>query len=415
MSILIASDSPAFVDWNARASAFVASLREDSKASGWVRSDLPVPGIYEPFGTEPYFNQIEFNRPLKSIPPAYKRLVADWQAYLDKTAELSISITKVNSKTGETFTTSIPYVHRFTSVYRKSLLAKLYALDSYLGPDVKDVEMISLTTYQRGRDPMECLVQLKADLKRLLDLMRKRFGTVDYFYILEPHKTGYPHAHLAYFKKLTDAEKSYLIFAWSCVIEAGNLSHGLFFSEPRASRDGEHEAGSIGGIRNYFMKYVSKGLYSAEMSPAERLFNALLWDSKTRLWGCSRNFSKVMARPVTEKNSEWEFSEAYICDAEGNALSKVSKKSKPTDDEMSAWDQAIKEARSPKPAPPVTWELIKSIPHVSESDTREANLNGYRIEDRPILMLDKHGAIVSHLDNFNVYRPVRARLQNCLN
>lgn len=393
MSILIASDPQSFVDWNAKASAFVASLREQS---GWVRSDLPVPSIHEPFGTEPYFNQIEFNRPLKSIPPAYKRLVADWQSYLDKTAELSISITKVNTVTGETFTTSIPYVHRFTSIYRKSLLAKLYALDAYLGPDVKDVEMVSLTTYQRGRDPMECLVQLKADIKRLLDMMRKRFGTVDYFYILEPHKTGYPHAHLAYFKKLTDAEKSYLIFAWSCVIGAGNLSHGLHFSEPQASRDGEYKAGSIGGIRNYFMKYVSKGLYAAEMSPAEQLFNAMLWDSKTRLWGCSRNFSKVMARPDTESNSDWVFSEAYICDAEGNAISKVSKKSKPSDDELAAWDQAIKEARSLEVCP------LEVCP---EMDTMEAVRDGYKIENCPIPIIDKHGVTVSHLDSFNIYRP----------
>ncbi|HEX3018643.1 MAG TPA: hypothetical protein VHP31_12435, partial [Caproicibacter sp.] len=340
---MIASDPQAFVDWNAKASAFVASLRKESKASGWVRSDLPA--ICEPFGTEPYFNEIEFNRPLKSIPPAYRPLVAEWQAYLNKTAGLSIRITMANAKTGEPLTKSIPYVHRWTPIYRKSLLAKLYALDAYLGPDVRDVEMISLTTYQRGRDPMACLLQLKAYLGRLIEIMRKRFGTVDYFVILEPHKTGYPHAHLAYFRKLTDYEKNQLRLAWSCVIKAGDLPHGLFFSEPQASHDGTYESGSIGGIRNYFMKYVSKGLYAAEMSPAEQLFNAMLWDSHTRLWSCSRHFSKVMARPVTEANPDWEFLEAYVCDPDGNALSKVSKKFKPTDDDMVNWDQLIEAAR----------------------------------------------------------------------
>lgn len=290
---------------------------------------------------------------------------------MSKTAGLSISITTVNTKTGETFTKSIPYVHQFTSVYRKSILAKLYALEAYLGPDVRDVEMITLTTYQRGRDPRACMLQLKADLKRLLDLMRKRFGTVDYFYMLEPHETGYPHAHMAYFKKLTDAEKDYLIFAWSCVIEAGNLANGLHFSEPRASQDGKHEAGSIGGIRNYFMKYISKGLYAPEMSPAEQLFNALRWDSKTRLWGCSRNFSKVMARPVTEANPDWQFCEAFICDADGNALSKVSKKFKPTDSDLVSWNELIEAARLPAVSqlvpPPVPACLASGLPVWADS------------------------------------------------
>lgn len=337
MTILLSSDSRVPFDWNAKASVFVAGLRE-SKC---------VIECYQPstqcdlLGTEPYFNEIAFNRPLTSIPPAYKRLVAEWFGYLNKTAELSIRITKVNTRTGETFNVSIPYVHRFSDIYRKSLLAKLYALEVYLGSDVRDVEMITLTTYQRGLDPMECLSHLKANLKRLLDLMRKRFGTVNYFVMLEPHKTGYPHAHVAYFKKLTDSEKSYLVFAWSCVIEAGSLANGLHFSEPRGSRDGEQEAGSIGGVRNYFMKYVSKGLYAPEMSPAEQLFNAILWKSNTRLWSCSREFSKVMARPVTEKNPDWEFLEAYVCDSDGNALSKVSKKFKPSDTDLIIWGQAI--------------------------------------------------------------------------
>lgn len=286
--------------------------RKPVKPVKHVNNDLP-------FGTEEFFDDIAFGRPLKSIPKKFRKLVGSWQGYLSSTAGMSVKITLVNPKTGETFDKVIPYVHRWTATYRKSILAKLYLLEAYIGVDCKDVEMITLTISQRGIDPKQCLLLLKVYQKRLLDMMRKKFGPVDYFAIKEPHKTGYPHGHIAYFRKLTEAERHYLEFAWSCILEAGSLAHGLNFSEPAA---GEHGDGSISGIRNYFMKYISKGLVSDDMPLNEQLFNALLWETGTRTWTCSRNFSEVMARHEEEKG-DWEFLEACIVDEEGNVISNI--------------------------------------------------------------------------------------------
>ena len=43
------------------------------------------------------------------------------------------------------------------------------------------------------------------------------------------------------------------------------------------------------------------------------LFNAVLWKTKTRMWGCSRNFSKIM-KPEIQECEDWECSEVWLCD-----------------------------------------------------------------------------------------------------
>lgn len=319
MSVIVPNPTLKPADDNAKVSAFMARLRSQKrkpvKPYHHVNNDLP-------FGTEDFFDDIAFGRPLVSIPKKFRKLVGSWHGYLSSTAGISVKITLINPKTGETFDKVIPYIHRWTATYRKSVLAKLYLLEAYIGLDCKDVEMITLTIAQRGVDPEQCLLLLKYYLERLLDMMRKKFGTEDYFAIKEPHKTGYPHAHLAYFRKLTEAERQYMVFAWACILKAGSLAHGLHFSEPAASVDGECESGSIKGIRNYFMKYISKGLRSDDMPLNEQLFNALLWKTGTRLWTCSRHFSEVMARHEEEKG-DWEFLEACLVDEDGNVISAI--------------------------------------------------------------------------------------------
>lgn len=319
ISVIVPFPTVKPADDNAKASAFMAKLRGQKrrhvKPAKRITNDLP-------FGTEDFFDDIAFGRPLVAIPEKFRKLVGSWHGYLNSTAGMSVKITLINPKTGETFDKVIPYVHRWTSTYRKSIVAKLYMLEAYIGVDCKNVEVIALTLAQRGVDPEQSLLLLKVYLKRLLDMMRKQFGTVDYFAIKEPHKTGYPHAHVAYFRKLTEAERKYLAFAWACILEAGSLAHGLHFSEPSASVDGKYESGSIAGIRNYFMKYISKSLRSDDMPLNEQLFNALLWKTGTRTWTCSRHFSEVMARREAEK-SDWEFLEACIVDEEGNVISSI--------------------------------------------------------------------------------------------
>lgn len=298
---------------NLRAKAFIEKKRADKNRrvkSCYVPSSN-ITANDSVLGTVPYFNEIPFGRPLQCIPSIFKKDVGAFVAYLGDTSELSIKISLRNSETGEIFEKFIPYIHRWTVPYRKSVIAKMYKLEAHLGMDVSDVEVIHLTTYQRGYDPEFCLKQLVDCFGRLMRMLRKMFGTQDYFAIKEPHETGYTHIHMAYFKKLTDAEKKLIQFKWACVLDAGSLDHGLCFSEPRESSTGFYESGSIGSIRGYFMKYMNKGLRSTSMEPHELLFNALLKKNKTRLWTCSRRFSEVMKRPEKEL-SDWEFESSVL-------------------------------------------------------------------------------------------------------
>lgn len=242
-----------------------------------------------------------FGEPLRKIPAQFKDDVRRFTDYLSDTAKIFFKITnKYVFKGGEEKidVRRVPYIHRWTDVYRKSILAKLYQLEKALSPeDLEKVTMISLTVSQRGRDQEECLYDLMDNYKKLQDVLRHRFGTTDYFYILEPHATGYAHMHLIYMKLLSGLDKRWIISTWENRYGAGSHK-GINFSEPRASDDGSFEAGKISKLRSYVMKYLSKGLKVEMMSNKELLFNALLKKTGIRLWNCSRRFSRIMKAPV---------------------------------------------------------------------------------------------------------------------
>lgn len=245
-----------------------------------------------------------FGRPLKRIPRQFIKCVNEFTCYLSDTARKSFKITTRNGT--EIKTKSVGYIHRWTDTYRKSILAKLYQLEASLTPEqLRDVTMITLTTSQRGEDQEECLLKLLDSYDKLFKLLRYHIGTIDYFYILEPHKTGYAHMHVIYMKRLTDNEKDIIVNAWQNKYKAGT-EEGINFSEVAASEDGSCREGEISHFRSYVMKYLSKGLRSESMTKGELLFNSLLKKHRIRLWNCSRHFSQIMKKPEIEKSDDWE-------------------------------------------------------------------------------------------------------------
>ena len=271
------------------------------------------------------FNEIPFSTPLTEIPEKFLTDVLNFVGYINETKSKTFGIKGVKLSTGEETEKNIPYVHRWTSIYRMGLLAKLYQLEEYLGKNVSDVTMITLTVYQRGFDPEQCLLNLMDNYKKLLDIMRHKFNKnspIDYFYILEPHETGYPHMHIMYMRALSDDEKNWIKDRWSSKYGAGSFDHGINFSDAHESDNGFFKSGSIARVRGYLMKYLTKGLFSDKkhfyeiggrkvyfnMPLHELLFNSLLKKHKIRLWNCSRHFSKVMKREEKDL-SDWECTE----------------------------------------------------------------------------------------------------------
>lgn len=259
-------------------------------------------------------------RPLKEIPVDYVKDVLNFIGYMADTAKRSFKIKMQNVVTGEGFIKWKPYVHRWTEIYKRGVLAKFYQLEAYLKEEPKSAVLISLTVSTRNKTYEQVLSELTAGRKKILDVLRWKFDTQDYFWCLEPHKSGFAHLHLIYFYSISESDQVFLKNLWSEKYGYGSFENGIDFSLPCASSDGSCPAGAIASIRNYAMKYVSKGLHSGssheiefmglkvplEMSLGELLFNAILKKTKSRLWGCSRHFSEVMKRPVKERSEDWE-------------------------------------------------------------------------------------------------------------
>jgi hypothetical protein len=249
-------------------------------------------------------------KPLKRIPAQFVPDVLGFTDYLETTAKKTFKVFGHYTETGEITEKEIPYIHRWNPIYRKSILAKLYQLEEYVDYTASAVTMITLTIAHGNIDQEECLLMLVKFYTKLFDVLRHEYGAIDYFYILEPHKSGYAHMHIMYMKKLSDMEQVHIKKLWADKYGVGSYEHGIDFSEPRASTDGFFEGGSIGRIRGYIMKYISKGLVDesgvSKMPLNELLFNSLLKKHKIRLWNSSRNFSQVMSEKKDPKELDWE-------------------------------------------------------------------------------------------------------------
>lgn len=273
---------------------FLASIRLRDYAAG--KKNRRIPDSKKEYSV--------FGRPLEHIPRQFKKCVGEFTSYLADTSRKSFRIT---SQYGQDIKeNTVGYIHRWTPIYRQSILAKLYQLEAALTQDeLKDVTMITLTTSQRGKDQEECLLKLLKSYNLLFKLLRYYIGTKDYFYILEPHKTGYAHMHIMYMKLLTEDEKQKIISLWEDRYGAGSHK-GVDFAEPLPSRDGRCGSGSISHVRSYLMKYLAKGMFSSSMTKGELLFNSLLKKNNVRLWGCSRHFSELMKRPEKPETLDYE-------------------------------------------------------------------------------------------------------------
>lgn len=255
----------------------------------------------------------------------YEALAKQFVYYLELTERAEIrleGLTRKGRKGVQVLTKDIPYIHRWSECYLDSRLAKLYKLEAWVKENPTPVTMATYTTFHdytptgkrvnEGYSIEQSFKVLNDGLRRSTDLLRKiRGGPVNYMNILEPHpKSGYPHAHVMYLTRITDAEQDRLKNHWANVVGAGDYQHGLNFSV-----DSVFEEGEIKSIRNYLMKYMAKTLYDGWRSwtPQELVFNAVAWGGKRdpfkkkrhyRTFQPSRGLSAVMAPDIEKK--PWE-------------------------------------------------------------------------------------------------------------
>lgn len=256
----------------------------------------------------------------------------------------TILIKKVNSVTGEVRETIIPYIHRHCDYYLNLVRAKMHYAQEYFG-DGCQFFFISLTVAHGNIDYEECLSRVKLAKRKLVRKIRD-WGFRTYQWINDVHQSGYDHAHLLVKGVISPDQILKLKLFWSCKLKIGSYAHGLDVRIPNTdslascvsdvdSSESSCEPGVLKSVVGYFMKYLVKHLTSNFDEPKFLVFNAVLWKTRSRLFGFSRDVSAYIKEKMNEykeirygkkEASNWVYDGAAICDNEGIVLSEIPKR-----------------------------------------------------------------------------------------
>lgn len=245
-------------------------------------------------------------------------VIGRFKRYLEEKRYYSFRVSG-KDKNGNQVIRKLPYVHRWTAIYQKSILAKFYQLDKWLLDHPSKASHFTLTVYQSAKSRFndgsfsrkvkgydlsyqESLDLLLVSRKKLLDVIRHRYPGVNYVWVMEAHETGLPHCHLLIFREFSEAEQNAIKNLWSSKYQAGSRDRGV---EVTSSGDSEE----VLSMKNYLMKYMDKqfSVGTDAWTKGDLLFNAMMWETKTRMWGTSKELTAVMRRPEKpESEIVWE-------------------------------------------------------------------------------------------------------------
>jgi len=140
----------------------------------------------------------------------------------------------------------------------------------------KKYSFITLTYHQKKYSPEESAERSKRDIKELLRLLRRRFGKVQYFYIIELTGTGYVHFHVIidhfiYWKVL---KGMWYHITLSYVVDIRSIPSG--------------------NIAGYICKYLTK------TSKQDSWQFEFIFKNVDRIWSSSRGFFTKYVKPISE-------------------------------------------------------------------------------------------------------------------
>jgi hypothetical protein len=207
------------------------------------------------------------------------------------------------------------YIHRWTPIYQKRLMAKLYQLDEWWKEHKGPVTLLTLTTYQAGEHSRsikgeivtieDSFLLLKDGWDKLSKILRKYLPDLTYIWVIEPHGSGYPHLHILVFAEISQLLQDKIKQLWSEKYKAGSKEHGVDFTTRIPEED-------INSLRNYLMKYIAKGFvitntkFSETLWSKEQLvFNAIIWKNGFRTFQPSRILQKIMRYDKEHVKSVW--------------------------------------------------------------------------------------------------------------
>ena len=229
----------------------------------------------------------------------YEKVCQDFYEYLDLCEQKNFIIKGYEVTKGKFKKVSLDYDNRWGPNRRKELSYKLDRLESWFSLQIdRPVTMITFTSFHEGLPIKDAWFDLNKSRTKILKLIRKYFGDVDYFWVTEPHKSGYAHYHLAVFADISNEKKDNkgkgiedkFRDLWSKKYKTGNHTYGLDFSK----KQGDDKLKSL---KAYLSKYLRKGFLMDEWSIGVLLFNAHLWDTGFRMYGGSKRVSSIMKLP----------------------------------------------------------------------------------------------------------------------
>ena len=261
----------------------------------------------------------------------YRLACRRFAKYLDSTLDKTFTVEGWDTFRCKSLVKEIGYFHRFTGDYRKMLYAKFSQLEAWYNENHPPAYLMSLTTSNRDKTIKEAFDELREGWKGLTYTLRKmrteKGGNIEYLYIYEPHKSGYPHIHVILFGVLTDADIHRMKNLWSNKYGCGSYEHGLDVSMPD---EDQHRIDDFEHIRAYILKYLQKGIDLDSMTVADFVFNAVMWSfydksqwsykipywtesgkfapkstggGAFRLWGASRGLTAVMKERMKEMDA----------------------------------------------------------------------------------------------------------------
>lgn len=248
----------------------------------------------------------------------YQKVCYFFARYLDDMDGKTVTLAGYDTFQCKPVMMELAYIHRFSDSYMKGLYWKFSRLQDWYKEHKTPVYLLSLTTSSKDKSIKEAFVILREGWKNLSHAIRnfrQEKGTdIEYIYVYEPHKSGYPHMHVVLFGNLTDTDIERLRRLWSDKYKIGSYEHGLNISAPRKQDEIEH-------VRAYVLKYIQKTMDFENMTVPHFVFLAVLWsfyDKKQwswkipywtasgkfapkstgggafRLWGASRQLTQVM-------------------------------------------------------------------------------------------------------------------------
>lgn len=213
----------------------------------------------------------------------------------------------------------LPYNHRWTEEYRTMMYAKLKAaereLERIFGDGPTPVTMLSLTAHQRDEngDPRPPGIVLSDLLdgwdkfRRVLNRATEGWRT-EYIRVVEPHKSGYPHLHIAVFGKADHSLTEKVRDLWVEKYDIGGAT-----AHESAVSVAQGRSAQVQNPAAYLMKYLGKTTVrqSGEQQQVVgyEAFAALLWVTGKRQFSVSAALSEAMKIPKLEGSDEgsWEF------------------------------------------------------------------------------------------------------------